>query len=66
MKMNHGGLLLPEWQYEELHSLIPQETTRTGKKLLKYTHTHTHTHTQNNYLNCPKGTEQIILREYSK
>ena len=60
--MNHGGLLLPEWQYEELHSLIPQETTRTGKKLLKYTHTHT----QNNYLNCPKGTEQIILREYSK
>lgn len=58
--MNQGGLLLPEWKYEELHSLILQETTRTGKKLLKYTHT------QNNYLNCPKGTEQIILREYSK
>lgn len=37
--MNHGGLLLPEWKYEELHSLILQETTRTGKKLLKYTHT---------------------------
>lgn len=57
--MNHGRLLLPEWQYEELHSLIPQETTRAGKKLLKYTE-------KNNYLNCPKGTEQIILREYSK